>query len=111
MERGLTMTQRETAAVIEMLNTCTEPVGVEAKAAGRATRKDSSGRSAVGEATATPTLEPEPQANASVFASCEEVGEAGESRVHGSVGGGRGFPKELVPSARGDDRDGVVCER
>ncbi len=33
MEWGLTMTQRETEAIIEMLDTCEEPVEVEAKGA------------------------------------------------------------------------------
>ena len=36
---------------------------------------------------------------------------AGESRVQGSAGGGRGFPKETVPCTRDGDGDGVVCER
>ena len=47
----------------------------------------------------------------SVYGSCEEAVEAGESRVQGNEGGGRGFPKEMVPSARDGDGDGVVCER
>ena len=46
-----------------------------------------------------------------VYESCEEAVEAGESRVQGGIGGGRGFPKEMVPSARDGDGDGVVCER
>ena len=46
-----------------------------------------------------------------MYGSCEEAVEAGESRVPGSVGGGRGFPKEMVPSARDGDGDSVVCER
>ena len=105
MEWGLTMTQRETEAVIEMLDTCEEPFEVEAERA--------EGIATEGEATATPTLIPEPeqQENISVYGSCEEAVEAGESRVQGSVGGGRGFPKEMVPSARDGDGDGVVCER
>ena len=35
MEWGLTMTQRETEAVIVMLDTCEEPVDVKAKESGR----------------------------------------------------------------------------
>ena len=64
---------------------------------------------AKGEATATPTLVPElePEEYTPVYGSCEEAVEAGESRVQGSVGGGRGFPKEMVPSAR--DGDGDRC--
>ena len=35
MEWGLTMTQRETEAIIEMLDTCEEPIEVEAGGAAR----------------------------------------------------------------------------
>ena len=113
MQWELTMTQRETVAVIEMLDTCEEPVEVEAERAEGIAEPDTSGRAAVGEATATPTLVPElePEENATVYGSCDEAVEAGGSRVQGSVGEGRGFPKELVPSARDGDGDGVVCER
>ena len=113
MEWGLTMTQRETEAVIEMLDTCEELIEVEAERAGGIAETGTSGRATEGEATATPTLvpEPEPQENISVYGSCEEAVEAGESRVQGGVGGGRGFPKEMVPSARDGDGDGIVCER
>ena len=113
MEWGLTMTQRETEAVIEMLDTCEELIEVEAERAGGIAGTGTSGRATEGEATATPTLvpEPEPQENISVYGSCEEAVEAGESRVQGGVGGGRGFPKEMVPSARDGDGDGIVCER
>ena len=108
-----TMTQRETEAVIVMLDTCEEPVEVKAERAEGIAGTDTSGRVAVGEATATPTLVPElePEENTSVYGSCEEAEDAGESRVQGSVGGERGFPKEMVPSARDGDGDGVVCER
>ena len=113
MEWGLTMTQRETEAVIEMLDTCEEPVEVKAERAEGTAGTDTSGQAAAGEATATPTLvsELEPEENTPVYGSCEEAVEAGESRVQGSVGGGRGFPKEMVPSARDGDGDSVVCER
>ena len=47
----------------------------------------------------------------SVYGSCEEAESAGEQRVRGSQGGGRGFPKGMVPGARDGDGDGVVCER
>ena len=40
---------------------------------------------------------------------CDEADVAGETRVRGSQGSGRGFPRAVVPSAR--DVDGVVCER
>ena len=113
MEWGLSMTQREMEAVIDMLDTCEEPVEVKAERAEGAAGTDTSGRVATEEATATPTLvlEPEPEGNTSVYGSCEEAVEAGESRVQGSAGGGRGFPKEMVPSARDGDGDDVVCER
>ena len=46
-----------------------------------------------------------------VYGSCEEAAAAGEERVQGSRGGGRGFPAEMVSSARDGDGDGIVCER
>ena len=54
-------------------------------------------------------LTPEPQVSA--YGSCREADSAGEERVLGSQGGGEGFPKATVPSARDGDEDGVVCER
>lgn len=45
-----------------------------------------------------------------VYDSCEAAVTAGEARVQGSSGGGRGFPQATVPSARDGDGDGVVCE-
>ena len=106
------MTQRETEAIIEMLDTCEEPVEVAAERAEGADERDTS-RSAAGTATATPTLVPEPesQEHSTVYGSCDEAVEAGESGVQGSVGGGRGLPKEMVSSTRDGDEDGVVCER
>ena len=113
MEWGLTMTQRETEAIIEMLESCEEPIAVEAKRAQGTDGTNTSDRPAASEATPTPTLipEPQPQENISEYESCEAAMEAGESRVQGSVGNGRGFPKEMVPSARDGDGDGIVCER
>ena len=114
MEWGLTMTQRETEAVIEMLDTCEEPFEVEAERAERVAGTGTSEPAAAGEATATatPTLVPKPETEEStpLYGSCDEAVAAGESRVQGSVGGGRGFSKEMVPSARDGDGDGVVCE-
>ena len=58
-----------------------------------------------------PTAEPE----GAVYGSCDEAEAAGEQRVQGSQGGGQGYPKRVVPSARdrdGDgDGDGIVCVR
>jgi len=49
------------------------------------------------------------------YASCAAAAAAGERRQQGCSrgtcpGGGRGFPAEMVPSARDGDGDGVVCE-
>ncbi len=46
-----------------------------------------------------------------IYATCDEAEEAGEERIKGESGNGRGFPAALVPSARDGDEDGVVCER
>ena len=93
MEWGLTMTQSETEAVIEMLDSCEKPVEVEAEST---FENDTPRQSAAEGATATPTVEPEPepQDSASVYDSCEEAEGAGESRVQGSVGGGEGSPRK-----------------
>ena len=48
---------------------------------------------------------------ASTYASCDDAETAGEPRVQGSSGSGRGSPAAKVPSARDGDGDGVVCER
>lgn len=45
------------------------------------------------------------------YESCDAAEAAGVKRQVGSRGDGRGFPAELVPSARDGDGDGVVCER
>ena len=49
------------------------------------------------------------------YASCDAAEAAGERRQQGCSrgtcpAGGRGFPAEMVPSARDGDSDGVVCE-
>ena len=93
-EWGLTMTQGEAEAVIAMLDTCEQPVEVEA------------GR-----------LRTSPRPCRNLKGKVEYTSRAGkrrlpgESRVQGSAGGGRGFPEEMVPSARDGDGDGVVCEQ
>ncbi len=68
-------------------------------------------------ATPTPTPAPLPtdtplptSAPEAVYDSCDAAEDAGEERVLGSSGNGRGFPQEMVPSARDGDGDGVVCE-
>ena len=59
------------------------------------------------------TGEHKPTPQNPVNSSCEDAEVAEEEMVQGSRGGGRGFPKAMVPSARdgdGDgDGDGVVC--
>ena len=94
----LTMTDPEAEAVVEMLQKCENPPVVEVwEALGTTT----------GEHKPEPTEEPE----SSLYGSCEEAESAGEQRVQGSRGGGRGFLKGMVPSARDGDGDGIVCER
>ena len=99
LEWGLTMTQAEAEAVIDMLDTCEEPVEVVAERAEAMAGTETSGQATAEEATATPThvSEPESQGISTACASCEE---AEETRVQGSAGGGRGFLKDMVPSAR-----------
>ena len=46
-----------------------------------------------------------------IYKSCKEADAAGESRFQGVRGKGKGFPEEMVPSAKDDDGDGIVCER
>ena len=92
MEWGLTMTRKESNAVLEMLESCETHVKVV-------------------ELRGTAAPEPTPEPETSVFGSCEEAEAAGVQRVQGSRGGGRGFQKATVPSARDGDGDGVVCER
>ena len=92
----LTMTQRESEIVMDMLHTCEQPprVVVETLETMTVTGVDK------------PTVEPE----GTVYGSCDEAAADGEPRVLGSRGGGKGFPAEMVPSARDGDGDGVVCE-
>ena len=52
-----------------------------------------------------------PGTEGTVYRSCEEATASGEERMQGSRGGGRGFPAEMIPSARDGDGDGIVCER
>ena len=59
------------------------------------------------ETTATPS----PAPTAATYASCDEAVAAGEPRIQGGSGSGRGFPRARVPSAGDGDGDGVVCER
>ena len=59
----------------------------------------------------TPLPNPTAGRSEASYDSCEDPQSAGEPRVLGSQGSGRGFPEAMVPSARHGDGDGVVCER
>ena len=92
----LTVTPGEAAALQDMLATCGDPPLLVVTQAGPISLP------------ANPT--PAPTVSNS-YASCDEAMAAGERRVRGSKGPGRGFPKAKVPSARDGDGDGVVCEK
>ncbi len=92
----LTVTLGEAAALRDMLATCGDPPLLVVTQAGPISLP------------ANPT--PAPTVSDS-YASCDEAMAAGERRVRGSKGPGRGFPKAKVPSARDGDGDGVVCEK
>ena len=93
---SLTMTEQEAEIVTDMLGTCENPPDLEVW-------------EAMGTVVGEHKPEPTEELQNSVYGSCEEAAEAGEQRVQGSQGGGRGFPKAMVPSAR--DGDGIVCEK
>ena len=95
------MSEQEAEAVQEMLGTCADPLGVEV------VRERS-----VTELGPTPTGTPvHDQSGGAVYQSCDAANTAGEERVLGGKGNGKGFLKAMVPSARDGDGDGVVCER
>ena len=96
-EWGLTATRAEADALIEMLEGCPDPPGVEVVEADPGSRP-------VGPA---PTEVP----GTETYGSCEAAADAGLERVRGERGSGRGFPVERVPGAADGDGDGVVCER
>ena len=96
----LTATPQEAEALEEMLGTCAIPPKLTVI---KSDRVPSSARP-------TPTPTPSPTGDAT-YDSCDEAEEAGEQRVLGSNGSGRGFPQSMVPSARDGDDDGIVCER
>ena len=93
---GLAATQQEVDAVREMLGKCANPPELTALEADPST------------APAGSTLD---LPTADTYSSCEEAEKAGEERVQGAKGSGRGFPEAMVPSARDGDGDGVVCEK
>ena len=95
----LSMTESERQAVEEMLDTCTlkPPTPTLATTFPPITPTEPS----------TPVV---PIATHREYESCEEAEAAGEQRIRGSKGEGRGFPHAMVPSKRDGDKDGVVCE-
>ena len=96
----LTMTEPEAGAVVEMLDTCENPPQVVVEV-----------REAMEAKVGVHKPETTEEQDHSVYGSCQEAAAAGEQRVLGSRGGGRGYPKAMVPTARDGDGDGVVCER
>ena len=92
----LTATPREAEALEEMLGTCASPP--------RLTVRPADPPPTPAEPTSRPTA-------ADTYADCVEAEEAGEQRVQGTNGTGRGFPQSIVPSARDGDGDGIVCEK
>ena len=100
----LTATRAEFAALQDMLSTCAVPHQLAAVVA---LEKPDLPRFGSSTATPAPTADPP----GGPYGSCDEAEAAGATRVLGSRGSGRGFPKAMVPSARDGDGDGVVCER
>ena len=92
----LTATPAEVEALQDMLATCANPPSLTVKAAGSAP--------GAGSPTPSPTA-------GDIYSSCDEAAGAGEQRVQGSKGPGRGFPQSKVLSARDGDGDGIVCEK
>ena len=90
---GLTMSEAEAVSVMEMLEKCETAPAVE-----------------VIPAPPQVTTPPPTGGKDTAYRSCDEASAAGERRVQGDQGPGRGFPKALVPSARDGDGDGIVCE-
>lgn len=97
----LTVTQREHDALVQMLNTCANPPNLRVEQGNSPTDQ---------RPTSTP-VRPTPTPMTRIYSSCDAAQAAGETRVQGSKGSGRGFPKWMVPSARDGDGDDVVCER
>ena len=106
---ALTVTQGEHDALAEMLNTCpNRPTLLAGEPSQGGQRPNTTSSPARPTATSVPsTATPATR----TYSSCDAAQAVGETRVQGSKGAGRGFPKLMVPSARDGDGDGVVCER
>ena len=98
----LTVIQQEHSALVQMLNTCAKRPELMVS------------RQSQVKPTPGPTSNPvqqTPTSEVRTYNSCDAAQAAGATRIQGSKGNGRGFPKWMVPSARDGDGDGVVCER
>ena len=100
---NLTVTDPEYRALADMLATCDNPHALivaddDAPAAPSAPGATS---------TLVPALTQSP--TTTTYASSDVAQAAGETRIQGGQGNGRGFPKFTVPSTH--DGDGVVCEK
>ena len=106
---NLAVTEPEYRALADMLATCDNPHALIAAHDIAPTEPSVPGSTItpVPAQPRTPTLAPA----TTTYASCEAAQAAGETRIRGIQGNGRGFPKPMVPSARDGDGDGVVCER
>ena len=100
----LTATPEEFAALDDMLTTCGVPHQLGVVVAFEKPNLPSFGGS-------TPLPAPTDDHPRGQYGSCDEADVAGETRVRGSQGSGRGFPRAVAPSARDGDGYGVVCER
>ena len=98
----LTVTQQEHASLAQMLNTCAKRP--ELMVSSQSQVKPTPGP------TSNP-VQQTPTPEMRTYNSCDAAQAAGATRIQGSKGNGRGFPKWMVPSARDGDGDGVVCER
>ena len=101
---GLTATQAEHGALVVMLDTCANPPQLTVSQSQQVNPTP-----VPTERPAQPSPTPTPQTR--TYANCDAAQAAGEHRIQGSKGGGKGFPKWIVPSARDGDGDGVVCEQ
>ena len=100
----LTVTQAKHDALVETLDTCASPPQLTVSQSQQANPTSVPARR-----PARPSATPTPQTR--TYANCDAAQGAGERRVRGIKGSGRGFPKWMVPSARDGDGDGVVCEK
>ena len=98
---NLTATLREADALSGMLDTCANPPKLQI----------SDGGTPIDPRPTNGPHYPTPTPTARTYSSCDAAQAAGETRVQGSQGSGRGFPKSMVTSARDGDGDGVVCEQ